>query len=440
MPKSIKFNLMLDDKPVRDIEGLKENFNIGDLFKHYESGTLQRWLKVRNLDGLADKVNLISEEDDIKVSEELIKIFEIGADPDEIRTAVYSMVFLKEKENRLKEFEKKSFNEKIIINKYHEDYSVICRGLISHNSDYPFIKSSLRRIKEDFYPLYQLNYPDIFYSCLEKSPLAVLGILANEKLREMCFFHTGLKASLEKLTTSLFTERKKPEKPPKKPSKNDEPRTLNKILDKLISQKKQKNYTHMNHIFGLKVETISTSKTEFSHTMLESYSYKKMIIIGVNRNPPPASIPMEKEFIYLHENPNIIFSDNVRFNDTYMRYSQIGADFFAISMEELSSYVQNLNRNSSNKTKEFKKEIDIPHHLSRYIKKFSGETDSYWKDIEPVEKKYMIIKMESGDFVRSAGKQGEELSAKDVDGNFPILNGIDYKSKNASHVLYYMEV
>ena len=71
---------------------------------------------------------------------------------------------------------------------------------------------------------------------------------------------------------------------------------------------------------------------------------------------------------------------------------------------------------------------------------FSGITDGYWKDLEPKDKKYMIISMGNGDFVRSAGVSGGDLSYEDVSNKFLIVNGIDYKSNYATHQLLYMEV
>lgn len=52
----------------------------------------------------------------------------------------------------------------------------------------------------------------------------------------------------------------------------------------------------------------------------------------------------------------------------------------------------------------------------------------------------MIISMEEGDYVRSAGNKEEEFSSKDVKDQFLIVDGIDYKSKSADHTLRYMEV
>ncbi len=78
--------------------------------------------------------------------------------------------------------------------------------------------------------------------------------------------------------------------------------------------------------------------------------------------------------------------------------------------------------------------------LGNNLHVFSGMTDGYWKDLEPKGKKYMIISMGTGDFVRSAGVQGGDLSGSDIENNFVIVDGIDYKSNSASRKLIYMEV
>lgn len=74
------------------------------------------------------------------------------------------------------------------------------------------------------------------------------------------------------------------------------------------------------------------------------------------------------------------------------------------------------------------------------LKSFSGRTDGYWKDVEPKGKKYMILRMQTGNYVRSAGEKDGDLGSSDINDEFRILDGIDYKSNNASHTLLYMEV
>ncbi len=69
---------------------------------------------------------------------------------------------------------------------------------------------------------------------------------------------------------------------------------------------------------------------------------------------------------------------------------------------------------------------------------FSGETDGYWKDLEPAGRKFMIVSMNSGDYVRSASQNGGGLSYDDVKEKFVFVDGIDYKSNYSSHILRYM--
>lgn len=78
--------------------------------------------------------------------------------------------------------------------------------------------------------------------------------------------------------------------------------------------------------------------------------------------------------------------------------------------------------------------------LGENLIEFSGITDGYWKDLEAKKKQYMILKMENGNYIRSTGVSGGDLSAADINNKFVILDGIDYKSNNSSHKLLYLEV
>lgn len=85
-------------------------------------------------------------------------------------------------------------------------------------------------------------------------------------------------------------------------------------------------------------------------------------------------------------------------------------------------------------------EYDLQEKLGENLISFAGVTDGYWKDLEPKGKDYMIISMGSGDYVRSAGVSGGDLSTYDITNKFVIVNGIDYKSNTATNQLLYMEV
>ena len=78
--------------------------------------------------------------------------------------------------------------------------------------------------------------------------------------------------------------------------------------------------------------------------------------------------------------------------------------------------------------------------LGENLKSFSGTTESYWKDIEPKGKKFLIITIEQGDYVRAAGKTGSDLGFGEIHNRFVIIDGIDYKSNSNTNELLYMEV
>lgn len=78
--------------------------------------------------------------------------------------------------------------------------------------------------------------------------------------------------------------------------------------------------------------------------------------------------------------------------------------------------------------------------LGENLLSFSGVTESYWKDIEPKGKRFMILRMEGTNFVRNSGQHGEELGIDQLRSKFAVLDGIDYKSNNPNHSLLYLEV
>ncbi|MBV5328234.1 MAG: hypothetical protein JZU65_11450 [Chlorobium sp.] len=71
---------------------------------------------------------------------------------------------------------------------------------------------------------------------------------------------------------------------------------------------------------------------------------------------------------------------------------------------------------------------------------FAGETAEYWKDLEIKTKKIMVLSIPKGTFVRNSDQQGGDLTSEDVNGKFPILDGLDYKSNTDDNFLVYMEV
>jgi len=78
--------------------------------------------------------------------------------------------------------------------------------------------------------------------------------------------------------------------------------------------------------------------------------------------------------------------------------------------------------------------------LGDNLKSFSGVTDGYWKDLKPKGQKYMLLSIGVGDFARSAGVIGGDLGSAQINGKFPVVDGIDYKSNSSMRTMLYMEV
>lgn len=86
------------------------------------------------------------------------------------------------------------------------------------------------------------------------------------------------------------------------------------------------------------------------------------------------------------------------------------------------------------------KQSDFIDILGEHLVTVSGMADGYWHELEPKGKKCMIIRMDSGDSIRSVGCSEKELSSTDTYNNFVILDGIEYKCNTSTHKLLYMEV
>lgn len=89
MAKTIKFNLICDNQPIRTIEDLQNNFSIEDVLAYYNNRLLHRWLDVRDYKEELEKVSAITADKPIEIVKELIKIFRVISDDKKIKESVY---------------------------------------------------------------------------------------------------------------------------------------------------------------------------------------------------------------------------------------------------------------------------------------------------------------------------------------------------------------
>jgi hypothetical protein len=185
MTKAIKFNLMLDEKPVRNLEGLKENFNLDDLLSHYNSGVLQRWLEVRGYDEYFKKVLDIRVENELGIAEALVRIFEVANNLEEIKRAAYKYQAKREREDFLSKIESSKIKRNEVIASYHAGYNKLLNEVIEKSDDIIFAKQALIEIYSNYNQLWLVDFERIFKEFTSIGPYVIFAILMNDNYRDL---------------------------------------------------------------------------------------------------------------------------------------------------------------------------------------------------------------------------------------------------------------
>lgn len=143
--------------------------------------------------------------------------------------------------------------------------------------------------------------------------------------------------------------------------------------------------------------------------------------------------PLAVFVMIMHESMREKYLPIITIDEDKYQVSDVDKDSYTYDSDKRIMYKKLCQLVSSDEDKLYK-------ILGDNLKSFASVTDGYWKDVEPKGKKYMILKMEAGNYVRNSGEKDGDLGSSVIKYNFVILDGIDYKSDNSSHELFYMEV
>lgn len=307
MAKTIKFNLICDDKPVRTIEDLQNNFSIEDVLEYYNNKLLHRWLEVRGYSYELEKISAITSEKPLEIIKELIIIFNVASNEKKIEEAVYMLEYLDEQKELYDIYRENNFKTNSVINDYQTGYKQLVDGILENPEDVARIKANIEKMVTNYKWVMDLNHRELFWRLVDKSELAIMCLLMNEKSRD--YYIPIISEETDQYGNTI--------------------------------QVRDKNYDKMRMFDAI----------------------KKII--------------------------------------------------------SMSNFEEKMGGN---------------------LRKYAGVTEGYWKDLEPKGKKYMIISMGHGDYVRAAGLKDGDLSYSDVTNSFVIIDGIDYKSSSTQRQLLYMEV
>lgn len=183
MAKTIKFNLMCDGYPCRNIEDVQEHFCIEDMLEYYESGLLKRWLEVRGFKDELAEVEAIKATEVLQITEELIRIFEILTDEDKVKEAVSLINYQKKRQAANQVNEERGYQSATVITNYVSGYDSIIKEMLDKSTPSKVVQQHINTLATDYQPLFEKNIYTFFTTSLQERPLVCLNLLYNEHSR-----------------------------------------------------------------------------------------------------------------------------------------------------------------------------------------------------------------------------------------------------------------
>ncbi|MDF9840775.1 MULTISPECIES: hypothetical protein [unclassified Paenibacillus] len=182
MTKMIKFNLIINNMPVRTIEELRQHFFFEEVLNLYRNGLLHKWLSVRGYKKEHDELALVSGDRDEDLINQLIRIFDMGLNEQEIEEEIYILKYKKERLIQLEELDKLQFTADSVIDDYHNGYQNLIQSILNDKEHMPRLKAHINELCTNYMELFKLNFP-IFFTTVYEAPLAIFAMLMREELR-----------------------------------------------------------------------------------------------------------------------------------------------------------------------------------------------------------------------------------------------------------------
>ena len=186
MAKTIKFNLILDNCPVRNIEGLQEHFSIEDMLKYFENGLLLRWLDVRGYETQYAAVEAVDKSLDRKeIVMALVKIFEVvEMDAADIEKAIGILTYLDEEKELNAVYKENAFAKKQIVDDYHSGYAALVMHMEENKENMSVLKADGILMEREYLVLFVFYHYELFFRLVESAPKAIFAILTRDAFRK----------------------------------------------------------------------------------------------------------------------------------------------------------------------------------------------------------------------------------------------------------------
>lgn len=184
MAKTIKFNLIMDGKAVRNLDGLQENFCIEDLLKYHKNGLLLRWLEVRGYQEETEQVKNITTSDDREIIRALAKIFKLEVNDKKINEATEILSYLAEERKMNNDYRKGVKARDALLQEYHDGYVALLDKMERDKDDMTALKADAINLTNNYERLFALDCYAVYYRFCGEMPKVILSILSMDKLRK----------------------------------------------------------------------------------------------------------------------------------------------------------------------------------------------------------------------------------------------------------------
>jgi hypothetical protein len=203
MAKAIKFNLIIDKQPIRDLEDLRAHFNVEDVLEVFHNGSLQRWLEVHGFAEELAKLQKVEGEAPV-VAVELCKIFLDSYTKDDAANAAYIFELRQNEQEKLFKYKSLEKERDEIISIYHAEYESLLSEMENKHTDYPYLKAAVQEIFKNYKDLFNLNAVDFYDRFIFDFPLVIFAILANSNMRSLLTGVVSEKMIFDHLTDEKF--------------------------------------------------------------------------------------------------------------------------------------------------------------------------------------------------------------------------------------------
>lgn len=150
---------------------------IEDVWKHYQTRHLQRWLEVHGYEKELKEVEQITSDNAFEIMDQLVRIFHIETDEEKIREGVYAMQYQAERrKNKLHRIVEGLGDNRCTFQS--QQYIWLVQTILEKRDDMAAVKAAVQELHDFHMNIYQYDYKQLFSVLFHCAPMALFVMLA----------------------------------------------------------------------------------------------------------------------------------------------------------------------------------------------------------------------------------------------------------------------